>query len=232
MPTKLPIDKLRDRVKDYLGQNSVQEIDPDRPTALVKAPVEVGHNTFIRVDDIPDLNNIPFIPERMRDFAFRYATEYKPNAEWAKEYGVGPVTIGTWLRNEGVKSYIALVRYEQRMYNLAQHTNMQRNVYKTINKILSDVNITADTIGPIVSMAKFVYQILHNPSDASDRAKGALNVNIGFGQNSPVTERDTSNPYAQERNVTPKELDKLQADIEELEILEDALREKEGVGDE
>jgi len=229
MPTKLPIGKLRERVKAYLGRVPAREIKDDEPSVVVLAPVEAGISRFIDVDNLPDLKDIPFIPERMRDFAFRYATEYKPYKFWMKEYGVRESTIGNWLRHEGVRAYIAICRYEQRMFNLAQHVIMQRNVYRTINKILN-TKITPDTIGAITSMAKFIYQILTTPGEASGQGKETLNLNIGFSSG-PIElsgGNGRPNPYAQERNVTPKQLKELQEDIDELEILADGLSDSGG----
>ena len=204
----------------------VMDIDPSAPVAMVRAPVQAGISRFIDVTDLPSLDDLPFIPERMRDFAFRYATEYMPNKVWAETYNVNIHTIENWLRNEGVCAYIAVCRYEQRMFNLAQHVTMQRNVYKTINAILT-TRITADTIGPMVAMSKFIYQILHDPQNAGDRAKGVLNVNIGFGGTKPEASGPYAiegNPYARaERNVTPKKMKELQSDIAELEILAQAM---------
>lgn len=215
---------IRDRVRSYLVGTRSYTVDPTLPAVVVRAPVETGLSRFINVENIPNLEDLPFIPERMRDFAFRYSTEYMPVKQWAKVYNCSVETIRGWLSHEGVRAYIAVCRFEQRMFNLAQHLTMQRNVYKTINTILN-TKITADTIGPIVSMAKFVYQILHDPQGASDRAKGTLNVNIGYGSPPQV---ETDSPYAQEgnpyanktiRNVTPKQLQALQSDIDELEIM-------------
>jgi len=222
MQTKPNMDAVRNRVRSYLVGTRSFDIDPNKPTAIVRAPVEVGLSRFISVDNIPRLEDLPFIPERMRDFSFRYATEYMPVKAWANVYNVDPDTIKKWLAHEGVRAYISVCRYEQRMFNLAQHLTMQRNVYKTINSILSH-KVTADTIGPIVSMAKFVYQILHDPQGAGDRAKGVLNINLGYGQQQIPAESpyaSNGNPYAKaERDVTPKQLAAMKADIEELEIL-------------
>ena len=224
MPTSIPLDKLRSRVKVYLGKVPAREIKKDEPAAIVLAPVEAGVSKFIKVDDLPSLDDLPFIPERMRDFAYRYATEYKPQKFWAKEYGVRVEAIQKWLRHEGVRSYIAISRFEQRMFNLAQHVTMQRNVYKTINAILT-TKITSDTIAPIAQMARFLYQILTDPQNAPTRAKGTLNVNIGYPPNPPGSGDPSGdgNPYARERNVTPKQLADLQADIDELEIIAEGL---------
>lgn len=223
------LDKIRSRVCRYLGEVRSGEIDIDAPVALVRAPVEAGLSKFIDVANIPKLDDLPFIPERMRDFSFRYATEYLPVKQWAREYNCTEETIQKWLRHEGVRAYIAVCRYEQRMYNLAQHVTMQKNVYKAINSILN-TKITADTIGPMVSLSKFVYMILHNPQGANDSEKGTLNLNIGIGSmqtpaGSPYSSVD--NPYAlAERDVTPKKLSELQSDLEELNILYKVLGEE------
>lgn len=219
--------KLRVRVDSFVSRVPIREINPNEPAAIVRAPIDAGGGKFIDVTNLPSLDDLPFIPERMRDFAFRYATEYMPMRMWAKEYNCAQGSIEKWLRHEGVRAYIAVCRYEQRMYNLAQHVTMQRNVYRTINKILNH-KLTADTIGPITSMAKFVYEILHDPQTARTRAKGVFNVNIGVG-NSPGSD-DPDSPYATEgspyravRDVTPKQIAALEADIEELEILAKAM---------
>jgi len=205
------------------------EIEDDAPTAVVLAPVEAGMSQFIKVENIPDLKNLPFIPERMRDFAFRYATEYKPSKFWAKEYGVSLKAIDRWLGHEGVRGYIAIARYEQRMFNLAQHVVMQRNVYKTINELLRS-KITGDTIEAIGKMARFVYSVLNNPGEAPGQAKSTLNLNIGYTPDALAVEKP--NPYAKERTVSAQELAALERDIEELEIISEGLNGEDGDKDE
>src|SRR3972149_6598415 len=127
------LDLLDAEVGQIISGTRMMEIAEDKPGAGVLAPVEMGISQFIDVSDLPNLNELPFIPERMRHFAFRYATEYKPEKYWVKEFGVAIETIRKWLRHPGVRSYIALSRFEQRMFNLAQHVIMQRNCYNTIN---------------------------------------------------------------------------------------------------
>lgn len=238
MLTDLARKKLRNRVDDYVSRVPVSELDIDAPASIVRAPISVGAgNRFISVDNIPDLRDLPFIPERMRDFAFRYATEYMPLTKWAQEYNCSTGRVSKWLSHEGVRAYIAVCRYEQRMYNLAQHVTMQKNVYRSINKILN-TKLTGETIGPIVSLTKFVYQILHDPQGAGDRAKGVFNLQIGFGQtdNSSVSDSpyaSDGNPYrVPTRDVTPKQIAALEADIEELDILAKVLAKRHGNGGE
>lgn len=224
MPTKkdAELQKIRGRTRTFLDTSQAKEFKDDNATAVVLAPVEAGLSKFIPVTDLPSLDDLPFIPERMRDFAFRYATEYKPVKVWAKTYNVSVVTIDKWLRHEGVRSYIAITRYEQRMFNMAQRVALQRRVYSKMNEIF-DTRITADTIGPIVSLVKFAYNITHDPGDAGSRQKGVFNLNVGVNTSSQ-SYAGVDNPYQQDdstkvRNVTPKKLAELKADIEELEMM-------------
>ena len=82
MSNKLPMDKIRKRVREYL------ERVPGVALSSETASDVVGMSRFVDVDNLPDLEDLPPIPERMRDFAFRYVTEHKPNRLWAKEYGI------------------------------------------------------------------------------------------------------------------------------------------------
>jgi len=57
------------------------------------------------------LKNLPFIPARIRKFAYRYALEIKrTRAAWAVEFNVKCNVIDRWLRHDGVRAYIAIVR--------------------------------------------------------------------------------------------------------------------------
>ena len=126
-------------------------------------------------------------------------------------------TLRGWLRIPGVKALIAISRFEQRTYNLAQRTVMNNRVYETINKILA-TKVTADTIGPIVSMCKFVYNILNAPQDADWRDKKQFNINVGVNNSVP----SPTNPYQNEQkiaNVTPKQLAEMKRELDELERL-------------
>jgi hypothetical protein len=206
--------KLRDRVRLYLGKATILEVSENAPAAIVLAPIEAGISRFIDVSNLPSIDDLPFIPERMRDFAFRYATEYKPTKVWAKEYGVHPHTVEKWLTKKGVRAYIAASRYEQRIFNLAQRVSLNRQVYATINKILQ-VKLTADTIDPIGKMVRFLFAYLNNPSQIPPELNQHFNINVLNGGLSSQTQSD--NPYRRpERDVTPSDLKKLDDEYEEL----------------
>lgn len=226
--TKLPMDTLRNRVSSYLeAVNVIRIIDGESITAL--APMETGQSQFIDVSDLPDINDLPYITERKRDFAFRYATEYKTNVMWADEYSVHIRTIHNWLRQPNVRAYISLARYEQRMSNIAQRVSIQRRVNGTIDRILK-FKLTADTVDAVGKMARFMYQAVNEPENAKHGDLNQFNLNIGIN-NQPAIDNQP-NPYAQSHNepinVTPKQLEDLEAEIKELDVLaEGFMRERE-----
>jgi hypothetical protein len=220
------LDKLRARVKTYRAKIPGTEIIPGEPIGAVVAPIQTGMSRFISVDDMPeDINDLPFIKERERDFAFRYATEYRTHKQWAEVYNVSLPTIQRWLNDPAIRTYIALCRYEQRMYNVAQMSIVQRNMFDAMNRILK-VNLTNDNIASVGTMVRFVFDILNStggrprgnapgemadvqgiPDDPSQQEEGPYNL--------------PGNPYASKlpKNVTPQQIEDLRTEIEELDIL-------------
>lgn len=203
---------LQKEILNYLKKTKAQDINIEAPMPLVNAPVETKINKFISVENLPaSLDDLPFIPERMRDFAFHYAVEFRSLKGWAKMYNVTLGTIDKWLRNPGVRMYIGLIRYQRRMYNFAMSVTLERNSYKALNDILTK-RITNDTIGSILSAAKFVYNMLNG---GPKEEKPAIDININ---NEPV-KTETTMAYTEPRNVTPDKLHALKDEIDELEIV-------------
>ena len=61
--------------------------------------------------EIKTLAELPFIPAKIRDFAFQYSTaECRPLAYWAGQYGVRSDKIKQWLNRPEVQAYIQIVR--------------------------------------------------------------------------------------------------------------------------
>lgn len=219
--SNIPYEDIEKDIQEIIRPGAM--VIGDRTSSLEMAPVLFGGvavpSKFISIDNLPTLDKLPFISERKRDFAFRFATEYRTQKIWAKEYNVNIRTVKNWLKDPAVRSYIALARYEQRTYNMAQRVVLNRRVYQTMNEILSH-KLTADTIGPIVSMVKFVHNMLDNPTGNNPHPQGQFNVNVGINnaQTSPVS------PYAQDDDdrtvtVTPKLLSEMKEDLAELEMV-------------
>jgi len=208
---------LKQRIRDYLDNCSVQEIDLDNLAPVVRAPVAVGSGKFLSVEDVPNsVDDLPFIPERQRDFAFHYAIEYRRMSQWAKMYNVKVSTISAWLRNPGVQAYIGLIRYQRRVYNFAMSVSLERSAYKALNGVLNK-KITSDTIGAVLSAAKFVYNFLNKGSDNTDDSeiKNKVEVNIGGApqRTEPIVR------YIGSKTVDSSKLHELKDEIDELEIV-------------
>jgi len=211
---KVDIAKLRKQIEDYRSRTEIAEIDPSQPSVIFKAPVEAGLDRFIDVRNLPKVEDLPFVPERLRDFAFRFATEMKPWREWAKIYGVSIPGVQKWLRNEGVRALIALTRYERRIYHMGMILQIEKRMYDVINTILG-VKITTDNMGTVLSTAQFVWKMLNTPEDVGDKAKGQFNINIGLGSGAGGDGQD--NPYrSAPRNVTPEDREALGERIRKL----------------
>lgn len=211
---KIDRSKLRKRIEDYRSHTKISEIDPSQPSAIFRAPVEAGLDRFIEVRNLPKTEDLPFIPERLRDFAFRYATEMKPQREWAKIYGVSQSAIIKWLANEGVRALIALTRYERRIYHMGMILQIEKRMYSMINTILG-VKVTTDNMHAVLETAKFVWKMINTPEDVGDRVKGQFNINIGMG---PGMGGDgQKNPYqSAPRDVSPDAMGALDERIRKL----------------
>ena len=76
------------------------------------------------------LKALPFIPEKIRFFAYRYALECKePRKFWAGEYGVKVCTVEKWLRHAGVRDYIQICRDKAR-----ENTNYQEEIRRKMRE--------------------------------------------------------------------------------------------------
>jgi len=211
---KVGISELRKQIEDYRSRTEIAEIDPSQPSIIFKAPVEVGLDRFIDVQNLPKIEDLPVVSERLRDFAFRFATEMKPQREWAKIYGVSISAIKRWMTNEGVRALIALTRYERRIYHMGMILQIEKRMYGVINAILG-VKLTTDNMSTVLSTAQFVWKMLNTPEDVGDRAKEQFNINIGLGMNSSGDGRD--NPYkSPTRNVTSDDREALGERIRKL----------------
>ena len=57
------------------------------------------------------LKNLPFLPARIREFAYRYAFEIrKTRAAWGAEFNVKCNVIDRWLKYPGMKDYVAILQ--------------------------------------------------------------------------------------------------------------------------
>lgn len=213
--------KLHERVGRYLRRIPEIVVDDSGPPSVVRAPVETGFSSFVSVKDLPDIDSLPYIEERLRDFAYRYATEYKKMETWAKEYNCSSSTIRGWLKNTDVLSYIALVRMEKRFYTMARRSALENLVWQRLREFLS-VKITGDNSASVARILEFSYKILYAPEDLSKKESGNFNV-FAYSGGSPPPASGPNGYAAPDRDVTPtpKQLEELQRRLDRLKMLEE-----------
>lgn len=213
------IKALHKRVGVYLSNVSEIVIDDNSPAAIARAPLQSTFSQFVSVDDLPSMDDLPFIPERMRDFAYRYATEYKKNTMWAKTYGINIGTLERWLGHPGVKSYVALARLEKRFYTMARRSALENSVWQRLNEFMN-IKITGDNAGAVARILEFSYKLLNAPDELSSREKGGFSQSIYVG--APESGAASPSPYSEPRDVTPtpRQLDELQRRLDRVRMLD------------
>jgi len=212
----LHLNEIAQDIEGYLARKlSIFDVK-SKELAVVRAPVDSGYSHFVDVDKLPDREDLPALSERMREFAFRYATEYKTIMKWAQEFGVAFQTVHKWLSNPKVRQHIAYIRYERRMYNMAVWIQLEREALRALHKIL-DTTIDGYTIDAIKSTAKFILEWMKDPSRISPREKGMINQQIGFF--SVGSGKAYEDPYRTELNATDEDIKKLEHKIEDLEMV-------------
>lgn len=206
----MPNSDVVKRLKSLLDARNAEEVvvEPANPAAIVRAPVEAASSVFVSVDDLGSVDDLPPVPERLRDFAFRYATEYRKHSSWAKEYNVTVEMIRRWLQRPGVRQYIALTRYEKRFYCMARRVSLENLVYKRLSEWMS-LRITDGNAGAVARITEFAYNLLANPSDIAPRAKGvfaqSINIGIDAGNPPPVDPDGEPGPYAMQEMAVASE---------------------------
>lgn len=86
---------------------------------------------------IPIPDELPDLPEHLREFAFRYATEVRNNSDWARIHRVSIHTIRNWLFRPTVAQYILKIRRERQLLLFERLLSLELKAYKKLDEILS-----------------------------------------------------------------------------------------------
>ena len=205
---------IEKEIRSYIKSRTTVDLVDGKATVIVKMPVEVGKRVF-DISELPTLADFPSLPERQRDFAFRYGTEYKTQEEWADIFGVSRPTIQRWISKPEVAQVVALTKFELRAYNYGFMIRLQRKMYTKLDEFL-DVKLTSTTMDSVLNAIKFIKsEILGTGGGVSSREKGSINVSIGMSSDERYGDQvDAPSPLRAERDVTPKDLAKIELDIE------------------
>jgi len=213
-------------IHDYAKTRDSHEITDGKASVIVKMPVEVGKRIF-DVSDLSSLSDLPVLSERLRDFAFRYGTEYNTQEGWAETYGVDRKTIRRWLAKPEVAQVIALNKFEMRSISYGYQVSLRQKMYRKLSDFL-DAPLKTTNMDSILAAIKFINsEVLgEGGGDISGREKGVFNVNIGMQS----SRGEFASPHRIERDITPKELAKIEYDIERATAILEYTRAENGSG--
>jgi len=204
------ITRYRKRVYEYVKITDIREFADDQITAVVKMPLELSKGKYLEVSNLPSLADLPQMPERMRDFAFRSGIEGKTIEQWTRVFNVSRTAIQRWKRDPRVEQIRALTIMERRSYLLAQAIRLERKMYSKLDSLL-DVEIVPETIGTVLSTLKFVHSILTKSPDPEHGTQShEFNVSIGIGRDGGGEQKS---PFSVEREVTPLDIEKVENQI-------------------
>ena len=86
--------------------------------------------------EIPD--ELPSLPENLRTFAFRYATETRRHMDWANIFHVSIYTIRNWLLKPPVLQYVLKIRYERQALMVERLSELEKRATSKLAEILEE----------------------------------------------------------------------------------------------
>jgi hypothetical protein len=129
--------------------------------------------------DAIETYQLPELSERHRDFAFRWATESRTNADWGQIFHVSAYTIGQWKRYPKVKAYHDIIEAKR----MARITERVRLLEDKAYHRLSDLLDVEFSDGTIESIRKGILNVLNISQGVIPQAEApAIHVNQSQGQ--------------------------------------------------
>jgi len=189
---------------------------------LFSDPSEVSSSFQKRLEKLlktvysPTDTDLPKLPERHRLFAFRWATEYRTNSEWARIFHVSPTRIAEWKKDPRILQYYRLVRNEQNRMLLERMHILEMKAFQKLYELL-DMKITSKNADVI---RKTIMNILGVSTE------GTLNLHVSTQSAAPTKDR------VQQATKIDADVRTLREKLDELALLEDVVGiDKEVEGD-
>lgn len=161
-------------------------------------------------------HELPDLPNRMREFAFRWMTEYRSTKDWAKLFNVSVTTIWIWRTNPKIVKYAAVIKYKRNALMLERNLTLENKAYTKLNEIL-DMKITEDNAEvmrkTILDTLNIIQQRL--PRSAEPAAQ-ITNINASAVQNKNKIEN----------KVSEVDIKDIRDKLDEMELIEQVLSDK------
>lgn len=162
--------------------------------------------------------DLPLLDEVRREFAFRYATEYRKKKEWCEIFKISPYTLRNWLQRADVAQYIAKVRRDRNSLMSERLLNLEKKSYAKLDSLL-DLDIKDPDNAQIVQHTiRDVLSIMGADINGKGSASKTPAVQIQMQQNQQMINNSDPSELANEIKELNKQLD-------ELSILDGAFEE-------
>lgn len=172
---------------------------------------------FVKGVEIPE--ELPILPDPLREFAYRYAVDLPKHYEmWGRIFNVRAETIKHWLYREDVVAYIKKIRYDRR---LAMEERLQRLEISAIDKLQSllEQPFLPETMREIREGIQDVLTLLGRSTEQSKQPvipSISTSISVQQGQ------------VAQQQAGSDKSIEQLKKELKDLEEEDDLLFGKDG----
>ena len=185
----------------------------DRIRLIAKNRVKEKRNEGKEIDDIlRDINltieKCPDLSLRERDFAFRYAIEYRTQSKWAEFYGCHLHTIENMMRNPKVRCLIADIQFDIRKYTIGMQTLLLREAMDQYLRIFRAPELTESLEAKRKSADKIMEWFGFGGGKEGEDDKKRVNVNIFTAK---------EHRRSREENEVVSDAEVLDVDIEDVE---------------
>jgi len=152
---------------------------------------------------------LPLLPEKYKNFAFRWATEFRSNKQWADIFHVASSTIEAWKRNPKILRYYIIIRKKHNLLVMERMKLLEERCFQKLYEML-DLPVTDKNFD---AMGKMIMKILGMDID------GNFNLRVTA---------ESSSSSAGEKAVTKVEasidVDQLRERLDEISLLEQVVK--------
>lgn len=159
--------------------------------------------------DDPEL---PLLPEKHRMFAFRWATEFRTNADWGRIFHVSDTRIAEWKKNPKILKYYLIIRRKQNLVLMERMKLLETKAFQKLYELL-DMDITDKNADVI---RKTIMNVLGVDVEGTLNLRVTAEAGAVASANGPAAE-----PKAAARAEASVDIKKLRDRLDEMALLED-----------
>jgi len=197
-------DPITEPLVQSLEEGKLLKPNPDKLDEVV---VKTEEKHKAEGDAELNLDEIPILSDRKRDFAFRFALETHHRKEWAKIFKVSPFTIDAWKKDKKIRQYYLIVR-RQRDFMIAERYRFLEDGVMSKYKEILDIEVTDENMDAMRKVMLDILAVTKGESPRSDAGVNIIQQNIN-------------------KNMQTFTASDLKKKVNEMELFEDITKEEE-----